>query len=231
MIYILNIETSTRVCGVSISKDGELFDFIENNDGNSHAKSLAPFIDDLIKRNSLKYTDLSAVAISQGPGSYTGLRIGTSTAKGLCYALDIPLIAIDTLHSMAANAHHLYPDIQGDIFRPMIDARRMEVYSQAFDFNLKQIDDVAAIVVDKDSFKEELNNNKVLFFGDGAAKCMDLINDPNAILLPDVEASSLGMIELSYKKFKESEFVNVAYFEPFYLKEFFAVISKVKGLR
>lgn len=231
MNYILNIETSTKVCGVSISKNGELLDFIENNEENSHAANLAPFINDLVKRNSLKYSDLSAIAISEGPGSYTGLRIGTSTAKGLCYALDVPLIAVSTLHSMAAYAKDLYPDNEGNVFRPMIDARRMEVYSQAFDVSLNQIDDVAAVVVDADSFKQELDNTKVLFFGDGAAKCMDLINHHNAVLLTDVQASSLGMVEISYKKFQESDFVDVAYFEPLYLKEFVAAISKVKGLR
>lgn len=231
MDIILNIETSTKVCGVSISKEGKLLDDIESKEGNSHAGNLAPFIDKLLKRNNLQYSDLSAIAISQGPGSYTGLRIGTSTAKGLCYALDIPLIAIDTLHSMAVHAKQLYPDNKDVVFRPMIDARRMEVYSQAFDFNLKSLNDVAAVVVDEQSFKEELENTKVLFFGDGAAKCMDTINHKNAILLTNVEASALGMVPLSYQKFLDYDFVDVAYFEPFYLKEFIAAVSKVKGLR
>ncbi|HHB52025.1 MAG TPA: tRNA (adenosine(37)-N6)-threonylcarbamoyltransferase complex dimerization subunit type 1 TsaB [Saprospiraceae bacterium] len=231
MDLILNIETSTKVCGVSISKDGVLIDDIESKEGNSHAANLAPFIDKLLKRNNLKYTKLSAIAISQGPGSYTGLRIGTSTAKGLCFALDIPLIAINTLHSMAANAKKLHPDNKDVLFSPMIDARRMEVYSQAFDYELNSLDEVTAVIVDEESFKDELDSKTILFFGDGAAKCMDLIIHPNAILVDDAEASAVGMIDLSYQKFLKSDFEDVAYFEPFYLKEFVAAISKVKGLR
>jgi len=230
-MYILNIETSTKVCGVSLSKNGRLIDHNESNEGNSHAANLAPFIDELIKRNKLGYKDLSAIAISKGPGSYTGLRIGTSTAKGLCYSLDIPLIAINTLHSMAAHAKNLYAaDFKG-IFRPMIDARRMEVYSQAFSNQLDVISDVEAIVIDENSFKEEKEKQEVLFFGDGAEKCMETIKHKNAIYFDQAEASSLGMVKLSYEAFNNKQFEDVAYFEPFYLKEFIAAISKVKGLR
>ena len=230
-MLILNIETSTKVCGVSITKDGVFFDHIESKEGNSHAANLAPFVDKLIIRNKLDYSDLSAVAISQGPGSYTGLRIGTSLAKGLCFALDIPLIAINTLHSMAAYAKQLHGDNSQVLFRPMIDARRMEVYSQAFDFDLNNKSDIEAIVIDEGSFQLELEANTVLFFGDGAAKCFDIIKHPNAILVNDAEASALGMIDLSYEKFLTKDFVDGAYFEPFYLKEFIAAVSKVKGLR
>ena len=171
-MYILNIETSTKVCGVSLSNNGDLIDQIESKEGNSHAANLAPFIDNIIKRNNLSYSDLSAISISKGPGSYTGLRIGTSTAKGLCYSLDIPLIAINTLHSMAAHAKSIYPTEFRGIFRPMIDARRMEVYSQAFNNNLEVLTDVEAIVIDEKSFEEEKETQEVLFFGDGAEKCM-----------------------------------------------------------
>ncbi len=230
-MIILNIETSTKVCGVSLSNGAELIDNIESTSGNSHALNLAPFIDNLLKRNHLQYSDLSAVSISQGPGSYTGLRIGTSTAKGLCYALDIPLIAVNTLHSMATYAKQIYKGTDSVIFRPMIDARRMEVYSQAFDFDLKPLNDINAIVVDSSAFKNELDKNKVLFFGDGAAKCMDVIDHRNAILFANAQATALGMVQLSFNKFVNSEFVDVAYFEPFYLKEFIAAVSKVKGLR
>ncbi len=231
MTYILNIETSTKVCAVSLSKDGVLLDDIENKEGNSHAVKLAPFIDELLKRNKIEYSSLSAIAISKGPGSYTGLRIGTSTAKGLCYALDIPLISISTLHSMAALAKLLHDKDKNVLFRPMIDARRMEVYSQTFDFELNNKNDITAIVVDENSFKSELDSHKVLFFGDGAAKCMNIINHKNAVLVEDVEATAVGMVSLSYNKFIAGDFVDVAYFEPFYLKEFVAAISKVKGLR
>jgi len=230
-MYIINIETSTKVCGVSLTKNGELIDHKESNEGNSHAANLAPFIDEIIKRNNINYSNLNAIAISKGPGSYTGLRIGTSTAKGLCYSLNIPLIAINTLESMAAHAKNLYSNSFDGIFRPMIDARRMEVYSQAYSSNLEILNDVKAIVVDEESFKKELENSQVLFFGDGAEKCMDIINHKNAIYFDQAQASALGMVNLSFEAFKNQKFENVAYFEPFYLKEFIAAISKVKGLR
>ena len=231
MTYILNIETSTKVCGVSLSKNGELLDAKESFEDNSHSANLAPFIDELLKRNSLEYSQLSAIAISKGPGSYTGLRIGTSTAKGLCFALDIPLIAIGTLDSMAAHAKDSYDSGFEGHFRPMIDARRMEVYSQDFDNSLNAKNEVKAIIIDEESFKEELENNKILFFGDGAMKCAYTITHRNAIFYPGTQASALGMVKLSYEAFSKEDFVNVAYFEPFYLKEFIAAVSKVKGLR
>ena len=231
MTYILNIETATKVCGVSISLNGELIDHIETNEGNSHSAKLAPFIDKLLKSNNIEYSQLSAIAISKGPGSYTGLRIGTSTAKGLCYALDIPLIAVGSLDSMASYAKSKYNKEFDGHFRPMIDARRMEVYSQNFDNNLNPTDEVKPVIIDENSFIEELNNYKVLFFGDGAMKCESTITHPNAIFYAETEASALGMIILSYNKFIDNDFVDVAYFEPFYLKEFIAAVSKVKGLR
>ena len=230
-MYLLNIETSTKICGVSLSKDGQLIDHHESSEGNAHAANLAVFIDDLIKRNKLQYRDLSAIAISEGPGSYTGLRIGTSTAKGLCYALDIPLIAISTLQSMAAHALSLYNQDFNGIFRPLIDARRMEVYSQAFDQELNAIDEIRAIVIDNESFVEELEKQVIVFFGDGAEKCQESIQHKNALFFDQAEASALGMVQLSYQKFQHKEFVDVAYFEPFYLKEFIAAVSVVKGLR
>ena len=231
MIYILNIETSTKVCGVSLSKDGVLVDFKESFEENSHAANLAPFIDELLKKNKVQYSQLSAIAISKGPGSYTGLRIGTSTAKGLCFALDIPLIAIGTLDSMTALAKNVYNNSFDGHFRPMIDARRMEVYSQTYDNNQNPMDDVAAVIIDEDSFIDELENHKILFFGDGAMKCAETITHPNAIFFSETQASSIGMVNLSFNAFENNDFVDVAYFEPFYLKEFIAAISKVKGLR
>jgi tRNA threonylcarbamoyladenosine biosynthesis protein TsaB len=230
-MYIINIETSTKICGVSLTKNGELIDHKESNEGNSHAANLAPFIDELLKRNSIEYKELSAIAISKGPGSYTGLRIGTSTAKGLCYSLNIPLIAISTLRSMAAHAKNLYSKNFNGIFRPMIDARRMEVYSQAFNANIEELTNVKAIVVEEESFKKELENSEIIFFGDGAEKCMEIINHRNAIFFDQAQASALGMVNLSFEAYKQQKFEDVAYFEPFYLKEFNAAISKVKGLR
>jgi len=230
-VYIINIETSTKVCGISLAKEGKLVDNIESKEGNSHAANLAPFIEKILSRNSINYSDLAAIAISKGPGSYTGLRIGTSTAKGLCYSLDIPLIAINTLQSMAAHAKNIYADNFKGIFRPMIDARRMEVYSQAFSNNLDKLTDVEAVVIDKNSFLEEKEAQEILFFGDGAEKCMETIKHKNAIYFDKAEASALGMLQLSYEAFENQKFEDVAYFEPFYLKEFIAAVSKVKGLR
>jgi len=231
MTYILNIETSTKVCGVSLSKNGELLDAKESHEDNSHSANLAPFIDQLLKKNNIEYSQLSAIAISKGPGSYTGLRIGTSTAKGLCFALDIPLIAIGTLDSMTAHAKASYDSDFDGHFRPMIDARRMEVYSQDFDTEQNAIDEVKAIIIDNNSFEKELEDHKILFFGDGAMKCADTITHENAIFYPDTQASALGMIKLSYDAYTIEDFADVAYFEPFYLKEFIAAVSKVKGLR
>ncbi len=231
MIYILNIETSTKVCGVSLSKNGVLIDSKESYEDNSHSANLAPFIDIIMKRNDLEYSQLSAIAISKGPGSYTGLRIGTSTAKGLCFALDIPLIAIGTLNSMTAHAKNVYDSNFDGNFRPMIDARRMEVYSQNFDNNSNSLNEVKAVIIDENSFIEELQNHKILFFGDGAMKCADTITHKNAIFYTDTQASALGMLELSYEAFQNEDFEDLAYFEPFYLKEFIAAVSKVKGLR
>jgi tRNA threonylcarbamoyladenosine biosynthesis protein TsaB len=230
MSLIINIETATQIGSVSLTKDGQLVDFMESKDGNTHAAQLAPMIDTLIKRNNLTYGQLSAIAISEGPGSYTGLRIGTSTAKGLCFALDIPLITIGTLQSLAAHAIAEYDDSFKGIFQPMIDARRMEVYSQSFDADAKALNEVEAVIVDEESFASVLSANKVLFFGDGAEKCKETIIHPNAIFIDDLQVSALGMIKLSYQKFLNKEFANVAYFEPFYLKEFVAAVSKVKGL-
>ena len=232
MTYILNIETSTKVCGVSISKDGKLLDVQESKEGNySHSEKLAPFIEEIMLRNNLKYAQLSAIAISKGPGSYTGLRIGTSTAKGLCYSLDIPLIAVNTLESMVAHAKNKIPSDFTGYFRPMIDARRMEVYSQQFDNSLNSKDEVKAIIVDENTFIKELGNNKIVFFGDGADKCKETISHKNALFLDNSEASAMGMVGLSFDAFLKNDFEDVAYFEPFYLKEFFAAISRVKGLR
>jgi tRNA threonylcarbamoyladenosine biosynthesis protein TsaB len=229
MALILNIETSTTVCSVSISKDGNLIDIREQNDGYSHSEVLSPFIDDLLKSNNLAVKNLDAIAISKGPGSYTGLRIGTSTAKGLCYALDIPLIAVSTLKSMAKNTAHNYPEI--DVFAPMIDARRMEVYTALFDKDNNQIEDVYAKIIDEGSFKELLKGKKILFFGDGANKCVDVIESKNAFFDLNALASSAGMAPIAENYFNENKFVDLAYFEPFYLKDFIAGVPKVKGLK
>jgi tRNA threonylcarbamoyladenosine biosynthesis protein TsaB len=230
MTYILNIETTTSVCGVSLALDGKLIDSIEQKEGNAHAAKLAPFIDDLLNRNNLDYNDLNAIAISGGPGSYTGLRIGTSTAKGLCYSLEIPLISVNTLQSMAALALDTVEIAPRSILHPMIDARRMEVYTQAFDVNLQPLGSVEPLVIDNQSFEKELSQTKHYFFGDGADKCKPHIQHTNALFIDSIEASAIGMVSLSYQDYLNDRFEDVAYFEPFYLKEFVAVPSKIKGL-
>lgn len=215
-MYILNIETSTKNCSVSLSKQGEIVVLKEVTEQNfSHSEKLHLFIDEIIKQAEISYKDLLAVALSQGPGSYTGLRIGTSTAKGLCYALNIPLIALDSLAILA----HKVTFTDGLII-PMLDARRMEVYVAVFDANHHQKTSTQALVIDENSFGEI--TEKAYLIGDGAPKCKTVLNRENFVFLDDIlYPSSLEMAILSYSKFLNKEFEDIAYFEPFYLKEFF----------
>ena len=219
MSIILNIETATKNCSVSISDKGNLLAISEINEGKfSHAEKLHTFILDVIKEAGLKMKDLDAIGISKGPGSYTGLRIGVSAAKGLCYALDKPLISIPTLDSMARQVSLE----KGDLVVPMLDARRMEVYSAVFDHQYRQIRETKAEILDADSFTKALIAGKVYFVGDGAEKCSELIKHDNAIFLSDIYPSAKEMTIMSDQKYKASDFEDVAYFEPFYLKDFVA---------
>ena len=222
MAYILNIETSTTNCSVSLSKNGETLVLKEDYDSNySHAERLHLFIEDVINQANIKKTDLSAVAVSKGPGSYTGLRIGVSTAKGLCYALDIPLISVSTLEALANQV-----DIKEGLVIPMLDARRMEVYSAVFNAEGNQIRDIKAEVLDESSFKDYLNESKVYFIGNGVAKTKPLIKNDNAVFIEDKLPSADNMSKLAYAKYKKSDIEDVAYFEPFYLKDFIALKPK-----
>ncbi|MGI6717912.1 MAG: tRNA (adenosine(37)-N6)-threonylcarbamoyltransferase complex dimerization subunit type 1 TsaB [Bacteroidales bacterium] len=229
MSYILFIESATSVCSVSlIDNDFNILSNLEDTDGNNHSELLTYFIDESIKQANLKPNDLSAVAVSEGPGSYTGLRIGVSAAKGLCYALNIPLIAINTLKSMA---YGVVDKIDNEtLLCPMIDARRMEVYTTLFNKKMEQITEIEPKIINEDSFKEYLSNNKIMFFGDGSEKCKSVLTSENAIFNKDFLISSTYMKMPAFEKFNNKNFENVAYFEPFYLKEFKAVKSKVKGL-
>lgn len=232
MTAILCIETATSVCSVALSKSGFLIGQKETKIGNSHAEVITVFIEQLIKESGLDFSSLSAVAVSKGPGSYTGLRIGVSTAKGLCYALGIPLISIPTLLTMSYGAKNKH-ETSGELpvlFCPMIDARRMEVYSAIYDENLKQVRETRAEIISIGSFSGELENNKVIFFGDGAAKCSGIINHPNAVFHHDVFPSAANMIRLALDAYQNKQFEDVAYFEPYYLKDFIPGIPKVKGL-
>tara|TARA_R110002051_G_scaffold159536_2_gene230909 strand:- start:26035 stop:26709 length:675 start_codon:yes stop_codon:yes gene_type:complete len=218
MAIILNLETATTNCSVSIADKGELIALKEYNSAEySHAEQLHLFIEDALREANLSLTDIDAIAVSKGPGSYTGLRIGVSTAKGLCYALDIPLIAISTLKSMAYQA-------KGepiDFIIPVLDARRMEVYSCVFDTQLNELRPTKAELIDEHSFEAYSSRGTVLLLGSGAEKCKEpLKTKPNIKYRTALIPSAKDMLSLSFKKFKENNFENLAYFEPYYLKDF-----------
>ncbi|MFB9056218.1 tRNA (adenosine(37)-N6)-threonylcarbamoyltransferase complex dimerization subunit type 1 TsaB [Mariniflexile ostreae] len=223
-IFILNIETATTNCSVSLSKDGETIVLKEDNAKNySHAEKLHVYIDEVLKASLIKASDLSAIAVSKGPGSYTGLRIGVSAAKGLCFALDKPLIAISTLEALA----HQVACCDGVIVA-LLDARRMEVYSAVFDANYSPIRGTEAQVLDSHSFSEYLERGPVYFIGDGVEKTKILIQHPNAIFLEGKLPSANEMGVLAQSKYKISDIEDVAYFEPYYLKDFVALKPKPK---
>ncbi len=224
MSIILNIETSTKNCSVSIANKGEILAIKELNNGNySHAEVLHPFIVDALKEVNLSSDKIDAVAVSKGPGSYTGLRIGVSAAKGLCFAYSKPLISIDTLTSLS---HSI--SIEKGFIVPMLDARRMEVYSTILDKNYKAIREIKAEIINENSFSEYLNISKVYFLGDGSAKCKEIIKHKNAVFIDDKFPSAKEMAKLSYEKHKKNDIENVAYFEPFYLKDFVVIPQKKK---
>ena len=220
---ILSIETSTKVCSVALHHEGHLLGSSELHVNQSHSEQLTILIQNILLTSEKKAEEIDAVAISSGPGSYTGLRIGTSTAKGLCYALEIPLIAINTLEAMAYGISRFYTN---SLICPMIDARRMEVYCQVFDSEMKMVKPTEAKVIDELSFNTLLENNKIVFFGNGAAKCEPLIRHKNAHFANDVYPSAIPLGELAETKYLAQEFEDMAYFEPYYLKEFKAIKPK-----
>jgi tRNA threonylcarbamoyladenosine biosynthesis protein TsaB len=232
MALLLNIETSTAICSVALGKDGKLLALKENKEGMKHASHLTVFIESILKENNLTTTDLDGVAISMGPGSYTGLRIGVSTAKGICYGAGIPLIAVSTLQSMTKALQNTsdisakVKNIENVFFCPMIDARRMEVYTAFYNSKTELEREISADIIDENSFLDELSNREIVFFGDGSAKCKNVIRNKNGIFLDDVNATAVGMIELAEEKFNKNELEDVAYFEPFYLKDFVATTPK-----
>lgn len=234
MAKILLIETATGVCSVAVAVDGQVVALIEANDRRSHAEFITLFIADVMARAGLSFTQLDAVAVSKGPGSYTGLRIGVSTAKGICYAADLPLIGVETLLAMAVGMrHHQTVDKVSDyLLCPMIDARRMEVYAAVYDDALRLVMPTRAVVVDSNSFSGYLSHQTVYFGGDGEAKCRQMLSDkPGAVFLDHFVPSASWMAEDAFRSFLSSKFENLAYFEPFYLKDFVAGLPKVKGLR
>jgi len=231
MAIILIIETSTEVCSVALLKDGKIIDLIETKEGQNHARLVAVFAESLFNRNNIKVSDLDAVAVSKGPGSYTGLRIGVSTAKGICYARNIPLIAIGTLEAMAKHVvlnrtKYSIPEDRPTLYCPMIDARRMEVYSILLDEDGMILKPISADIIDECFLNNELNDNQVVLFGNGSKKCKNLFMSANAVFIENIEASAQYMSELVWSAYQKNQFEDLAYFEPFYLKDFVATVSK-----
>ena len=218
-MIILSIESSTTVCSVALHQNGQLLALTELFGEKSHATFLTLIIEDLVKKNKLQLSDIQAVAVSEGPGSYTGLRIGVSVAKGLCYALQIPLLAVDTLQVMAAQLADFEPNAW---LCPMLDARRMEVYTAIFQ-KTKKIYPTKALVLDQNSFSEFLENQKIYFFGDGSGKFEKICSHTNAFFVENCYPSAKFVGKLAFQNPKE---VDLAYFEPHYLKEFQGVAAK-----
>lgn len=236
MTRILHIDTATQYCSVALSEGDRLMDIRETAEKNAHSRVVTIFVDELLKSSGMKPEELDAIAVSMGPGSYTGLRIGVSTAKGLCFALNKPLLAVSTLQAMALASISMMKStevIQGKMwFCPMIDARRMEVYAAFYDHDGKLKREVRPDVIDENSFADILQQRKVAFSGDGSVKCEKTLgHQPNASFLKEVISSAKFMIPLALEKYNSGEFEDTAYFEPFYLKEFIAGKPRVKGLK
>ncbi len=223
MSLLLLIETATTSCSVALAQQGQILAIKELNERNIHAEVITVFIEELFNTTGKTYNDLDAVAVSSGPGSYTGLRIGVSTAKGLCFALDKPLIAVETMQSMADGMAAKLSGNSAALLCPMIDARRMEVYTALFDAQGNYIRPTSAEIIDKHSFADILADHHVMFFGDGAEKCRDLLGRyANAQFDTGFVNSAAHLAATAQKKFEAAEFEDVAYFEPFYLKDFIA---------
>ena len=227
MSCILNIETSTYVCSVAISDSGQVIFNKEDHSGPNHDVKLGVYVDEALDFLDSHGLPLEAVAVSCGPGSYTGLRIGVSMAKGICYGRGVKLIAVPTLELMAVPVLlGEHPEEEDALIVPMLDARRMEVYAEVLDRALKVVRPIQADIVDADTYKEYLDQHHVYFFGNGAAKCMETINHPNAHLVEGIEPLAKNMAPLAEKRFVEGKFEDVAYFVPFYLKDFVAKMPK-----
>ena len=227
MSCILNIETSTDVCSVAVSDNGQVVFNKEDHSGPNHAVKLGVYVDEALSFIDAHGIPLEAVAVSCGPGSYTGLRIGVSMAKGICYGRDVKLISIPTLELMAVPVLlGEHPAEEDALIVPMLEARRMEVYAKVMDRALKEVRPIQADIVDAETYKEYLDRGTVYFFGNGAEKCMEVINHPNARLVKGIEPLAKNMAPLAEKRFVEGKFEDVAYFVPFYLKDFVAKMPK-----
>ncbi|MBS1529704.1 MAG: tRNA (adenosine(37)-N6)-threonylcarbamoyltransferase complex dimerization subunit type 1 TsaB [Bacteroidetes bacterium] len=220
---ILQIETATTVCSVAIAEEDKTLACIEVEQRNVHAEKITLFIDQVLKKAGMTYVDIDAVAVSSGPGSYTGLRIGVSAAKGLCFALDKPLIAVETLAAMADGFRHQRSPGKAALLCPMIDARRMEVFTAVFDVDGNQVKPTSAEIIDENSFADLLTAHQIIFFGDGAEKCRKVLGvHANAHIITDFSNSASHLSRKAFEKFTKQDFEDVAYFEPYYLKDFIA---------
>ena len=227
MSCILHIETSTDVCSVALSQDGACIFKEIDNEGPNHAVKLGVFVDSAISFADSHAIPLDAVSVSGGPGSYTGLRIGVSMAKGICYARDLKLISVPTLELLCVPILLTHDEMEDNaLLCPMIDARRMEVYSAIYDRSLKQVREVGADIIDEHSYQEYLDRGPVWFFGNGAEKCKEVINHPNAHFIPNIKPDAEWMMPLAEKRMACEQFEDTAYYVPFYLKDFVAKMPK-----
>lgn len=230
MANILNIETSTSVCSVALSSEGQIVDHNENYDGQTHATLLSQFIKDSLDTAARRELKLDAIAVSIGPGSYTGLRIGLSQAKGLAFGLDLPLIGVNTLQLLTVAA--MFKEFFDDdvLYVPMIDARRMEVYTAVYNCALEAIVAPCPMILDESAFALLLENHHLVFIGNGSEKAQSVIKHSNARFMPEIKPVAVDMLALSEKAFREHHFIDVAYSTPFYLKDFQATVPKKKVL-
>lgn len=229
MSTILNIETSGRICSVALSRDGVVEFQLENDEGMNHAELLAPYVEQCMSELKRKEWTLDAVAVSIGPGSYTGLRIGLSLAKGLAFSLGVPLIGVSTLKILAVKTMFRYMNLTGEeLFAPMIDARRMEVFTCVYDFALNEMEAPGPKILQADSYGEYLRDRRVCFMGDGSEKAKTVIDSPNAMWCDNILPKAQDMIALSEKAFREKDFLDLAYSTPQYLKEYQTTVPKNK---
>ncbi len=225
MALILCIETATDICSVAIADNGHIISSMQDAVGNNHASRLHMLVAEALLKVDMPLHKLDAIAVSKGPGSYTGLRIGVSAAKGYCYAMQIPFIAINTLQSLANGYLIDNPNYKG-LICPMIDARRMEVYCALYNNQLEEILPTQAKIIDENSFREELSTRSIVFIGNGAAKCKGVFESPNAVFETNYVCNSLYLSSIAQHAFEQKQFEDVAYFEPFYLKDFIGTVAK-----
>ena len=231
MATILNIETSTEVCSVALTSEGQVLEHHENYEGQTHATLLSAYVKDALEYAHSRELKIDAVAVSIGPGSYTGLRIGLSEAKGLAFGMEVPLIGVNTLQLLVVSTMFSnFFDEDDIVFVPMIDARRMEVYTAAYNSALEAVIEPQAMILDENSFAELLSNHKVVFMGNGSTKARDVIKHENAIFIDGIKPVAVDMLALSEMAYRKSQFIDVAYSTPLYLKEFQATTPKKKVL-